>query len=108
MTVRLTFLLASFSLPCLLKVASDRQYSTITILHEGSKYFLRPSVPGIRDCFETGEVAVLQENFGTHDIFDVLPKSNISSYSLLVRTLSTGLKEPCVLSGSTRATFTSA
>ena len=47
-------------LPFALTVDSNGLYSTITTLHEGSDYRLRPTVSRIRDSFENREINVIQ------------------------------------------------
>ena len=47
-------------LPFVLSVDSNGLYSTITTLHEGMDYRLRPNVARLRDSFENGEISTMQ------------------------------------------------
>ena len=46
-------------LPVILTVELHGLYSTVTTLHEGTEYRLRPTVARIRDSFENGEIATI-------------------------------------------------
>ena len=47
-------------LPFILSVDSHGLYSTITTLHDGQDYRLRPTVSRMRDSFENKEITVMQ------------------------------------------------
>ena len=77
-------------LPLVLTVDSHGLYSTVSTLHEGQDYRLRPTVARIRDSFETGEIDVLQWIPGTKNVADALTKRNQSTNKRLNETCKTG------------------
>lgn len=68
---------ASLPLPLVLTIDSHGLYSTVTTLHEGADYRLRPFVSRMRDSFESGEIAVMQWIPGKLNLADALTKRNI-------------------------------
>ena len=71
---------SSAKLLFILSVDSHGLYSTITTLHEGKDYRLRPTVSRLRDSFEVGEIAVMQWIPVKLDLADALNKRNINLY----------------------------
>ncbi len=67
---------ADTSLPLVLTVDSLGLHATITTVHEGKDYRLRPSVARPRDSFESGEISVIQWIPGQKNIADALTKRN--------------------------------
>ncbi len=51
---------ADSPLPLVLIVDSISLYATVTTVHEGKDYRLRPTLGRLRDSFETGEITVIQ------------------------------------------------
>lgn len=79
-----------------LRLATDSMglWSTISTLHEGKDYRLRPVVSRLRDCYEGGEIHIMMWIPGTCNIADALTKRNLSSYQILNEVLINGyLKE---------------
>ncbi len=74
---------ADSPLPLVLTVDSLGLHATITTVHEGKDYRLRPTVARLRDSFETGEITVLQWIAGQKNIADALTKRNTAMYKLL-------------------------
>ena len=72
-----------------LTVDSHGLYSTVSTLHEGQDYRLRPTVARIRNSFETGEIDVLQWLSGTKNGAHALTKRNQSTNRLLNETCKT-------------------
>ena len=81
---------ADHPLPLVLTVDSYGLYSTITTLHEGRDYRLRPSVPRLRDSFDSGEISVMQWVPGRNNLADALTKINPNLSTLLNNTMKTG------------------
>ena len=63
-------------LPLTLRIDSHGLYSTITTLHKGRDYRLRPTVSRLRDAFESKEINVIQWIPGRKNISDALTKCN--------------------------------
>ena len=93
---------SSTSLPLLLTVDSHGLYSTITTLHEGRDYRLRPTVSRLRDSFETGEIKVMQWIPGSQNLADALTKRNVVMYRRLNVACSTGQLDREILSKARR------
>lgn len=77
-------------LSLVITVDSHGLYSTITTLHEGTDYRLRPTVARMRDSFETGEIYTMQCIPGPENISDALTKSNIVMFRKLNKVLASG------------------
>ena len=69
--------------PLTMVVDSFGLYSTITTLHEGHDYRLRPTVSRIRDSFESGELNSLHWIPGKSNIADALTKINTDMFTML-------------------------
>lgn len=59
-----------------LTVASSSLWNTVTTLHGGHKYRLRPTSQQIWDCFESKELNVIRTIPGSSNIADALTKRN--------------------------------
>jgi len=94
-------------LPFVLTVDSHGLYSTVTILHEGSDYRLRPTVARMRDSFEIREISVMQWIPGKQNLADALTKRNTEMYSTLNKVMSTGFLSSDVFRSAEREAFTS-
>ena len=70
------------NLPFVLTVDSRGLYSTITTLHEGADYRLRPTVSRLRDSFENEEIAVMQWIGEQQNPADALTKRNVVMFRL--------------------------
>ncbi len=77
-------------LPLTLTVDSLGLHTTISTLHEGRDYRLRPTVARLRDSFDAGEISVLQWVPGKHNIADALTKRNTMMYRTLNSVCITG------------------
>lgn len=75
----------------ILTVDSHGLYSTITTLHEGADYRLRPTVSRLRDSFENGEIDHMQWIAGTKNLADALTKRNLSMFRQLNEVMKEGL-----------------
>ena len=80
----------SSPLPLVITVDSFGLYSTITTLHEGRDYRLRPTVARLRDSFESKEISVFQWIPGNVNIADALTKINPDAFVRLTAVLSSG------------------
>ena len=81
LTQRLSSIVGKHNLfPFVLTVDSYGLYATITTLHEGKDYRLRPTVSRLRDSFEAKEIANLQWIPGPQDIADALTKVNPATF----------------------------
>ena len=89
-------------LPLVLTVDSFGLHSTITTLHEGRDYRLRPTVARLRDSLDSGEIAVMQWVPGKTNLADALTKINPHSFSLLNESMQTGILAPHVLETTDR------
>ena len=76
-------------IPLILTIDSHGLYSTITTLHEGRDYRLRPTVSRIRDAFESKEISTIQWIAGQKNIADALTKCNPNIYIVLNNILQT-------------------
>lgn len=94
-------------LPFVLSVDSNGLYSTITTLHEGHDYRLRPTVARMRDSFESHEISVMQWIPGTKNISDALTKRNLASYLLLNKVMISGALDDSILEKAKRTKFSS-
>ena len=90
-------------LPFALTVDSNGLYSTITTLHEGSDYRLRPTVSRIRDSFENREINVIQWIPGKDNLVDALTKRNKVIFETLNKVATTGRLSPHTLYKAKRA-----
>ncbi len=70
-------------LPLIFTVDSLGCHATISTVHDGNDYRLRPTVTRLRDSFEAGEISVLQWVPGKHNIADELRKKNAMMYRTL-------------------------
>ena len=82
---------AGTTLPLVFTVDSHGLYSTITTLHEGKDYRLRPVVERLRDSFGTEEFDVMQWNRGPKNISDALTKRNQDTCTKLNNVCSNGI-----------------
>ena len=96
---------ATSLLPFVPTVDSNGLYSTITTLHEGSDYRLRPTVQSRRDSFEDGEISVMQWIAGTRNVADALTKRNIVMYRMLNEIMRSGILDEEVMRGTKRVKF---
>lgn len=92
--------------PFVLTVDSNGLYSTITTLHEGSDYRLRPTVARIRDSYENGEISTVQWIPGKKNVADALTKRNIGMFKKLNEVMISGAIPNEMLLTSKRVTFT--
>lgn len=67
-------------IPLVLTVESLGLHSTITSLHEGHDYRLRPTVSRLRDSFECGDISVMQWIPGSQNLEDALTKFNPAAF----------------------------
>ena len=79
------------ALPLALTVDSFGLYSTITTLHEGRDYRLRPTVQRLRDSFESREIGALQWVPGNLNLADALTKINVDAFKRLEQCLVSGI-----------------
>lgn len=70
-----------------LSVDYNNLYSTITTLHKGHDYRLRPTVSRIRDSSENEEIYIMQWMRGKCNIADALTKQDLAAYKLLNKKL---------------------
>lgn len=96
---------ATSPLPFVVTVDSNGLYSTITTLHEGSDYRLRPTVQRKRDSFEDGEISVMQWIAGKRNLADGLTKRNIVMYPKLKDIMRSGVLDEEVTKGTKRVNF---
>ena len=75
---------ADVSLPLVLAVDSHGLYSTITTIHEGRDYRLRPTLSQLRDSFESKELSVMQWIAGKKNTADALSKQNPIIFKILI------------------------
>lgn len=94
-------------LPLVLTVDSHGLYSTITTLHEGADYRLRPVIARLRDSFECGEISTMQWIPGKHNVADALTKRNTWMYRILNEALRTGTLSSDTLSKAERVVHSS-
>ncbi len=90
------------ALPLILSVDSRGLYSTVTTLHEGRDYRLRPTVCRLRDSFETGEISAMQWVASSLNISDALTKRNVAMYMTLNKVCTSGLLPNHLLINSKR------
>lgn len=81
---------ATVKLPFVLKVDSNRSYYTVTTLHEGADYSLRPPVARMRGFFENGEISVFQCVNGIRNRADALTKRDIEIFRIMNGTMHRG------------------
>lgn len=98
---------SSQPLPFILTVDSNGLYSTITTLHEGHDYRLRPTVSRIRDSYENGEISVMQWIPGKFNLADALTKRNLSTYKQLNDAMVNGCLPEDILKFAKRVNFKS-
>lgn len=92
--------LVHFSFNSELVVDSHGLYSCITTLSEQRKYRLRRTVARIRESFDSGDLTVLRWIRGVLNLADAQTKFNMSTWSLLSKTLHDG--ELAVVSATSR------
>ena len=90
-------------IPARATVDSYGLYPTITTLHEGTDYQLRPNVSRFRDSFAAKEISVHQWILGPQDIADALTKVNPATFQILSDFLSTVELTEGLLSKSQRS-----
>lgn len=66
-------------------------YDTITTLHEGKDYRLRPTVQRMRNSFESQELNSMRWIPGLINLADSLTKRNVKTYAILNDLLSKGV-----------------
>ena len=96
---------SSNPLPLVLTTDSNGIYSTITTLHEGKDYRLRPTVKRIRDSFESGEISVMQCIPGKHNLSDALTKRNYAMFRILNNVAEQGYLPRFILDSTERKLF---
>lgn len=94
------------SLPFALTVDSNGLYSTITTLHEGHDYRLRPTVSRMRSSYEESEIHIMQWIPGPSNISDALTKRNLATYKKLNDVLVKGFIPGDILQQAKRVSFT--
>lgn len=95
------------SLPLILTVDSNGLYTTLTTLHEGSDYRLRPVVSRLRDSFECEKIATIQWFPEQQNIADALTMLNPVSHILLNDVMSAGQLRSAILENKKRSKFSS-
>lgn len=98
---------STFPLPFVLTINSHGLYSTVTTLHEGTDYRLRPTVARMRDSFESGEISVMQWIPGRLNLADALTKRNVEMYRELNQVMTTCVIDPSIFGSAKRVKFTS-
>jgi len=98
---------AETTLPFVLTVDSHGLYSTVTTLHEGSDYRLRPTVARMRDSFEVGEIGIMQWIPGRVNLADALTKRNVDMYGKLNEVMRTGFLDDSIFRSAKRVSFDS-
>jgi len=89
--------------PLVLTVDSFGLYSTISTLHEGRDYRLRPTVARLRDSFESKDISTLQWVPGAVNIADALTKVNPVMFLKLNNIMKSGFLSNEILSKSKRS-----
>jgi len=89
--------------PLVLTVDSFGLYSTISTLHEGRDYRLRPTVARLRDSFESRDISILQWIPGAVNIADALTKVNPAMFLKLNKIMVSGYLADEILSKSKRS-----
>ena len=74
-------------------------YDTITTLHEGKDFRLRPTVQRIRNSFESQEMNCMRWIPGDFNPADGMTKRNIKTYQILNEILSSGILHVDIQSG---------
>lgn len=92
-------------LPFILTVDSHGLFSTITTLHEGSDYRLRPTVARMRDSYETGEISMLQWIPGVQNLADALTKRNVVMYRMLNDVMKNGILNEEITASAQRSRY---
>ena len=83
MSMAFGFLFGGKPFPLALTVDSHGLYSTMTALHEGNDYRLRPTVSRLRDYFEINEITTVQWIPGGKNLANALTKRNFQLFRLL-------------------------
>lgn len=91
-------------LPFVLSVDSNGIYTTITTLHEGADYRLRPTVSRLRDSFENGEIEVMQCVRGVGNLADALTKRNLDMFKKLNKVMTDGIIRDVIFNEGKRVT----
>ena len=81
-------------LPFILTVDWHSLYSTVTTLHEGTDYRLRPTAARMQDSFENGEIATMQWIAGKLNLADALTKRNLEMFRKLNKVMLDGVLDP--------------
>ncbi len=76
--------------------------ATISTVHAGKDYRIRPTVARLRDFFESGEIAVLQWIEGQKHIADAMTKRNTCMYRVLNQICTSGTTDPGTFKKATR------
>ena len=88
------------ALPLTIALDSLGLHETISTLHEGKDYRLRPTVSRLRDSFEAGEISELIWIPGSRNIADALTKRNIVIQKLLDKFLNNGEIDDTIFMGA--------
>ena len=91
MSMAVGFLFGGKPFPLTLTVDSHGLYSTMTTLHEGKDYRLRPTVSRLGDSFESNEITTVQWIPGGKNLADALTKRNFQLFRLLNSVCVSGL-----------------
>ena len=105
MADRLKAIYAAEKFAFIFTVDSRGLYSTITTLHEGADYRLRPTVSRLRDSFENGEIDHMQWIAGTKNLADALTKRNFSMFRQLNEVMKEGLMKAELFEHAKRVSF---
>lgn len=89
--------------PFVITVDSDRLHSTITTLHEGTDYRLRPTVSRLRDSFESGVINFSQWIPGAERLADALMKRSLVIFRKLNSVMKSGMLDLTTLINAKRA-----
>ena len=90
----------------ILTLDSDGLYSTITTLHEGADYRLRPTVSRLRDSLEVGDIGLMQWISGKLNLADALTKRKIQIYGSLNKIMTEGKIDMVMFRNAKRMRFT--
>ena len=88
------------SMPLVIVLDSLGLHATLTTLHEGKDYRLRPTVARIRDSYESKEIDEIIWIPGSQNIADALTKRNIVIQRTLGKILVDGKFENTIFSGA--------
>lgn len=92
-------------LPFVLTVHSHGLYSTVTTLHEGTDYRLRPLIARKRDSFGNEDIAAMQWISGMLILVDALTKRKLDTSRRLNEVMMSGALDPCMFEKAKRIQF---